>query len=219
MSNDALNPQLEGMEQELRKAVPIAVYDVLRQSVEELRRQGLAAGLKTGDSAPGFALAGAVGQEVSLMAEVSKGPVVLVFYRGGWCPFCNMQLRAYERILPRIRALGASLIAVSPQRPDHTLSQQEKEQLTFTVVSDPDGRVAERYRVLYEVPEPLQRVLREFGGSLPEYNGTDKWLLPVPAVFVVDGRGMIRFAHVDADFMRRAEPERVLLALQALEAQ
>ena len=216
MTDEALNPQLEGMERELRKSVPIAAYDLLRQSVEELRRQGSVEGMKIGEFAPGFALAGAAGQEVSLLAEVAKGPVVLVFYRGGWCPFCNMQLRAYERVLPRIRALGASLVAISPQRPDHTLSQREKEQLTFGVASDPDGRVAERYRILYEVPEALQRVLQEFGGSLAEYNGTDRWLLPVPAVFVVDRHGVIRFAHVDPDFMRRAEPERVLQALQEL---
>jgi peroxiredoxin len=105
---------------------------------------------------------------------------------------------------------------VSPQSPDNTLSQKEKEELAFTVASDPDGLVAEQYRVLYEVPESLKTVLAGFGQSLLEYNATKRWVLPVPATFVIDGNGIIRFAHVDPNFMRRLEPERLLQALQAL---
>jgi peroxiredoxin len=213
---EQLNAQLEGIEQGLRRAVPIEAYETLRQSVEELQRSGIAVGLKAGNPAPDFTLQDATGTQVRLRERLARGPVVLTFYRGGWCPFCNAQLRAYQKVLPQIRELGASLIAVSPQSPDNTLSQTEKEELAFTVASDPRGIVAEQYRVLYEVPESVQAVLAGFGQSLLEYNATDRWVLPVPATFVIDGNGIIRFAHADPNFMRRLEPVRLLQALQAL---
>ena len=171
MTNEALNPQLEGMERELRKSVPIAAYDLLRQSVEELRRQGSVEGMKIGEFAPGFALAGAAGQEVSLLAEVAKGPVVLVFYRGGWCPFCNMQLRAYERVLPGSGRLALRLSRSLRSGPTIRSLNGRRGRLTFGVASDPDGRVAERYAFCTKFPKRFNASCRNSEGAWPNTTG------------------------------------------------
>lgn len=211
---NSLNSDLEKMEQQLKTTIlPVEAFAILQQSIEEHRRTGEARGLTIGDLAPEFALKDAFGREVRLHQQLAKGPVVLTFYRGGWCPFCNRQLQAYQEIVPRMTELGAQLIAVSPQSPDNTLSQTEKEQLTFHVVSDTDGRVAALYRVLYEVSDALKSLYTSMGRNLGEYNGTDRWILPITATFVIDCNARVRFAHTDPNFMRRLEPQVIVRAL------
>nr|WP_264370906.1 redoxin domain-containing protein [Paenibacillus sabinae] len=145
---------------------------------------------------------------MSLYEELTQGPVVLTFYRGGWCPFCSMQLRAYQGIMPDIQAIGAQLIAVSPQSPDNTLSQQEKESLTYQVLSDTEGLAAAQYNILYDVPSYIQEVMQNrFGLNLAEYNASDRWVLPVPATFMIDERAVIRSSYVNPDYMKRLEPQ------------
>nr|WP_263364564.1 redoxin domain-containing protein [Paenibacillus arenilitoris] len=128
-----------------------------------------------------------------------------------------MQLRAYQNILPEIRALGGQLIAVSPQSPDNTLSQKEKDELSFQVLSDTNGLVAAFYRILYDVPAYIQRIMENrFGLNLAEYNATDRWILPIPSTFMIDESGVIRSAHVNPDFMQRPEPDQLLDHLKKL---
>ncbi|MEW9700422.1 peroxiredoxin-like family protein [Paenibacillus sp. SI8] len=212
-----LNKQLQAVEQELKAVIPLEAYRILQQSIEDLQLSGIASGLQVGEEAIDFTLKDALGREINLFNETARGPVILTFYRGGWCPYCNLQLRAYQKVLPQIQELGASIIAVSPQTPDHTLSQQEKEQLSFLVASDTEGHVANQYKVLYEVSDSLKSVLQGFGGDLAAYNGTDRWILPVPATFVIDSKSVIQFAHVDPNFMRRLEPEIILEVLRKIE--
>ncbi|WP_248927921.1 peroxiredoxin-like family protein [Paenibacillus hamazuiensis] len=213
--NDYLNKQLETREEALRSGSP-AEYQILMQSVEYFRQTGIARGLKTGDPAPAFTLTDALGRTVRLTEETAKGPVVLTFYRGGWCPFCNLQLRAYQEYLPQFGEHGASVIAVSPQSPDNSVSQQEKERLPFIVASDMEGRVAERYHVLYEVEGSLRSLYEKFQIDLAKYNASERWFLPVSATFVIDRGAVIRYAYVDPNFMRRLEPEVILQVLRTL---
>jgi peroxiredoxin len=153
---------------------------------------------------------------INLMEAVRNGPVILTFYRGGWCPFCNLQLRAYQEMLPQFGEFGTSLIAVSPQSPDNTLNQHEKEGLDFVVASDTEGRVAEQYRVLYEVSGSLKDLYKKIGLDLASYNSADRWFLPVSATFVIDRDAEIRYAYADPNFMRRLEPEVILRVLETL---
>lgn len=179
--------------------------------IKEQQQSGTVFGLKEGDKAPNFTLTNPLGEQVTLYDELAKSSVVLTFYRGSWCPFCNIQLRGYQQILSDIRKLGAQLIAVSPQSPDNTLTQKEKEQLTFQVLSDPDGRAAESYNILFELPDYLQNTFKNtLKRDLSEFNQTDRWILPIPATYIINKEGIIRYVYVNPDFMKRMEPLEII---------
>ena len=169
---------------------------------------------KVGDRAPGFTLPDQLGRRVSLAAELQQGPVVLIFYRGEWCPYCNVMLRTYGRRTADFSQRGARLVAVSPQTPDHSLTMAEKHSLEFPVLSDEGGEVIGAYGLKYHV---ALRELYEAGGvDLAEFNGEGGWILPAPAVFVIDREGIVRFVSVNGDYSQRAEPDEALAALDSL---
>lgn len=180
------------------------------QAIKELEESGVARGLKKGDHAPNFTLPDATGRNVSLKDELAKGPVILSFYRGGWCPYCNLELRAYQRALPNIKDAGAQLIAISPQTPDASLSTKEKDELEFFVLSDQGGKVAKAYALLFKMQDELIELYKKSGIGVPAHNGNEDWELPKPATFVVDRQGEIVFAHVDSDYTKRTDPEEVI---------
>ncbi|WP_127532869.1 peroxiredoxin-like family protein [Paenibacillus kobensis] len=212
-----LKPQLDETKQLFMIRQPEEVQSALFRLIREQQQSGEVYGLQEGQQAPDFTLTSATGAEVRLFDQLSSGPVVLVFYRGAWCPYCNIQLRAYERILPEIQALGGQLIALCPQKPDHTLTQQEKEQLTFHVLSDTDGTAASSFEVLFEVPPYVQDImLNKFKIDLTDYNATDRWILPIPSTFIIDQSGVTRSAYVNPDFMQRQEPQDILERLKNL---
>jgi peroxiredoxin len=154
------------------------------------------------------------GGNASLEQLLREGPVALVFYRGQWCPYCDLALRAYQEVLPQIRALGAMLVAISPQTPDASLSTAEKRGLAFPVLSDQGNRVARSYGLVFTVAEGLGRLHQAFGIDLARSNGDASNELPVPGVFVVARGGQIAFAYVEADFRRRLEPAELLRQLE-----
>lgn len=196
---------------------PEEVQLALFRHIKEQQESGIAFGLKEGDKAPNFTLTDPLGKQVNLYDELAKGPVVLTFYRGSWCPYCNIQLRAYQQALTEIEKFGGQLIAVTPQSPDNSLSHQEKEELTFQVLSDSNGSVSDSYKVLYEVPDYVQDVFtQKFGLDLTEFNKTARWILPVPATFIIDKQGIIRRAHVNPDYTKRMEPQEILDQLKKL---
>ena len=169
-----------------------------------------------GDIAPDFTLPNASDKQINLQNYLAKGPVILNFYRGGWCPYCNLELRAYQQILPEIKSIGASLIAISPQTPDNSLSTAEKNDLEFDVLSDVGFEVAKAYGLIFALPEKLQKLYANWGTSLPEVNGIDGWTLPVPATFVLAPDGRIILADVNADYTQRLEPQKALEAIKSL---
>lgn len=171
-----------------------------------------------GESAPDFTLPDAHGAPVSLAGLLAKGAVVATFYRGGWCPYCNIQLRAYQAILPEMTALGATLVAISPQAPDGSLSTAEKNALSFPVLSDLGNRAARAFGLVYALPQELRDALTSAGKALPGVNGDQSWELPVPATFVIGRDGRIALAHIDIDYRKRLEPDVILAALRSLAA-
>jgi peroxiredoxin len=171
---------------------------------------------KVGEAAPEFTLPDQLGRDVSLAGERAQGPVVLIFYRGEWCPYCNLILRTYASRAADFAERGARLVAVSVQTPDHSLSMAEKHELEFPVLSDEGGDVVSRYGLLYEVDEEVQGVYKAVGNDLAQFNGKGGWILPAPAVFVVDGEGTVRFVSVNGNWSERTEPDEVLTALDAL---
>lgn len=171
---------------------------------------------KPGDLAPEFSLPSATGETVSLLEALAAGPVVLSFYRGAWCPYCNIQLAAYERALPAITDAGGHLVAISPQKPDGSLSMKQKNDLTFEVLSDAGNMVAEKYGLVYTMPDDLKAAYSSFGVDLAAINGDDNWKLPIPATFVIGGNGRIQLAHTEADYRKRLSPEAIVASLRAL---
>ncbi|MEO0558432.1 MAG: peroxiredoxin-like family protein [Bacteroidota bacterium] len=169
-----------------------------------------------GDEAPNFTLPNATGGEMELAAALAEGPVVLTFYRGSWCPYCNTELRDLQAVLPEIEAAGASLIAISPQQPDSSLSMQEKNDLSFPVLSDAGNEVSRAYGLVFSVGEDVKERYAASGIDLAAINGDDAWELPVPATYVIDTNSVIRFAFVEADYTQRAAPRQILDALRSL---
>ncbi len=175
--------------------------------------------LGVGDRAPDFALPDAMGQTVRLETLLVDGPVVLTFYRGAWCPYCNTQLRDYQEALAQFEAAGARLVAVSPQSPDSSVSMAERNDLAYSVLSDAGGRVSSAYGLLFRVDDQTRARYQAVGVDLERYHGaapgTDAaWALPVPATYVIDRSGTIRAAFVEADYTQRASPRQVLDALR-----
>ena len=194
-------------------------FTILTDDMNRVRSSGvLDHALKVNDPAPDFSLPDAFGHEISLRTLLGTGPVVISFYRGEWCPFCNLELRAMQQALPEINKLGANLIAISPEKPDNGIVLTEKNKLTFPVLSDFRNAVARQFGIVFRVGDEVQDLSRNvFRNDLALRNGEDSYELPVPATFVIDGRGIVRFAHVNVDYMTgRVEPEEVIAALETI---
>lgn len=172
--------------------------------------------LREGDKASDFELPDALGRPVRLSDLLGKGPVILSFYRGQWCPFCNIELRALQRALDQVESAGATLVAVSPNTPDTSLTTVEKLGLEFPVLSDQDNLVAKRFNLVYEMTPENIEMYREIGRDVAAMNGSDKWELPIPATYVIDRDLTIGYAFIDLNHRRRAEPSEVIAVAQSL---
>jgi peroxiredoxin len=197
--------------------IPAEIAGRIKTGVDEVTTSGVAPGLAVGDTAPDFTLGDASGRQVVLAELLATGPVVVTFYRGEWCPYCNLQLRALQQALPEITARGATLVAISPQAPDHGLTMTEKNELAFPVLSDLDQSVSESYKVRFDLTGELEDLqVNLFQNDPAEQNADGRRSLPVPSTFVIDRTGTVRFAWVDADWRVRAEPSDVIAALEGL---
>lgn len=199
-----------------QRAAPERVA-MMEAATADLRATGIESrALQRGDKAPDLTLPDALNQPVRLSTLWQQGPLVLIFYRGGWCPYCNLELRAWQQRLPTLQHMGAQLVAVSPQTPDNSLSTAQKNELAFPVLSDSALQAASAFGVAFEMPPELIELYSRVGNDLPVLNGNGRWVLPVPATYLIDRDGRIAFAQVDADYRERAEPEEVLAAVAAL---
>jgi peroxiredoxin len=166
---------------------------------------------QVGDRAPAIRLRDQHGETFDVATLLAKGPVVVTFYRGGWCPFCNLELKAYKAALPRITAAGASMVAISPEKPDDTVSTAEKNALSFPVLSD----VGKAFGVVYAFTDDVRQVYDGFKLDIPSKNGApDDWSLPLSATYVIDSDGIIQFADTRVDYRERTDPLDVLRLLE-----
>ena len=200
----------------VRRAAPGRV-SLLEGGIGALRRSGLLdTALGAGQLAPAFELPDEDGAPVSLDALLARGPAVVTFFRGGWCPYCSLQLRAYGAMLPALAALGAGLVAVSPQKLELSRAVAAQYDLRFPMLSDAGSRVARRYGLVYQLSPALQDVHARSGVVLPDINDDADWQLPVPATFVVEPSGRVALSYVDVDYRNRLEPAEILAALRSL---
>jgi peroxiredoxin len=210
---DAFKADFEG-----HKAPPAAVA-VMHKATADLIASGQAdRALKAGARAPEFALPDVHGALVRSAALVERGPLVLTFYRGVWCPYCNMDLQAIEAAADEIRALGASLVAISPQTAPNRRKSERENALSFPILSDHGNAVADMFGLRFRLPDDLIALYKGFGNDLPTGNGEDSWTLPMPARYVIGTDGVIAYAEVNPDYTRRPDPAELLPVLRRLRA-
>lgn len=195
--------------------LPSDVLDVFDRSIEGFLREGVPTGaVALGDSLESFTLDDASGNPVTLDQLVADGPAVIVFYRGGWCPYCNLALRTYQReLLPELDKFGSRLVAISPQSPDQSLSTAEKLELEFTVLSDPGSRLARRIGISFQQSEDVLEAQRKLGLDLAQVNAEGSIELPRPTVLIVDAEHTVRFVDVQPDYTARTEVANIFRAL------
>lgn len=211
----SLTSELAAFRADFMGAAPPKIRDAMGQADLELAQSGITErALKAGDLAPDFELPGVDGRTTRLSTLLREGPVVVSFYRGGWCPYCNLELRALQSVLPQVRALGAQLLAISPQTPDESLTTAEKNALAFPVLSDVGSDTARSFGIAFNLAEALRPIYARFGHALPDRNGDDSWVLPIPATYVIGKSGRIVLAYVDIDYRNRLDPTDIVRALQ-----
>ena len=200
----------------IAKYVPAETQAVHAQAVAELREKRLAVNiLPVGAKAPQFELQDHDGKAVSSYALLSKGPLVLCFIRGRWCPFCVGQMEAMNLILPEIEHAGASFIAISPQTVKQSFFMHDQHKLRFPLLSDAGNEVARQFGLTYRVPPQQEAVYRRAFVNLPFTNGDDSWELPIPATYILDRDGTVLYASANEDYTERPEPTEIVRTLDA----
>lgn len=196
---------------------PPEIHAVMERATAELISSGAAGrARKVGDQAPEFTLNDPDGNPLSSAALLAKGPLVLSFYRGVWCPYCNMELQALEAARATIESLGANLVAISPQKPANSRRSSRENKLGFPILSDPGNEVAAAFGLRFELPDYLAELYKSRGNNLPVTNGDESWTLPMPGRFVIGQDRTILYAEVNPDYTQRPEPGDMLPALRAV---
>lgn len=194
---------------------PADIHPIMERATAELIASGASdKALKVGDKAPLFTLKDPDGHPVSSAESLAKGPLVLTFYRGVWCPYCNMELQALQDFLPMLQDAGASLLAISPQIAANSRKSMRTNGLTFPILSDTHNDVAHALGLRFELPDYLIELYKNLRNDLPTFNDDPSWTLPMPARYVIGQDGVIRYAEVNPDYTQRPEPEAMLDAIR-----
>jgi peroxiredoxin len=207
----SLNEHLDSLTAKLRAMVPAERLAVIDLGAAQLSYSGLAdRALKIGDLAPSFELPDGDGMLWRSEELLRSGPLVIVFYRGRWCAYCNAQLAALQEVHPQIAEARASLIAISPQTQKHSYMTRDMHKLRFPVLSDQGNQVAKKFGLVYRLSPEMQAMYESIMTKLPGYNGDQSWELPLAATYIVQADGNISWARIDADWRHRPEPEEIL---------
>lgn len=207
----SLAQQLEELTRKLHALVPAERLAVVDQAINQLEVSGIGERtLSAGETAPAFQLSDGDGMMWRSGDLLRSGPLVIVFYRGRWCAYCNTQLAALQEIHARVAAAGGSLVAVSPQTQKHSYMTRDMHKLRFPVLSDPGNQLAGKFGLVWRLPPELQQMYEAIMTKLPGYNGDQSWELPLAATYIVQPDGKISFARVDVDWRKRPAPEDIL---------
>lgn len=209
-----LTAQLKELADNSVQRHPGAAQEIMQNGITELIASKLVdKATKTGDTFPDFTLPNAEGVDVSLNSLLEKGKVVATFYRGGWCPYCNLELKALQAALPEIKEKGASLIAITPETPDNTLSTKEKNELDFEVLTSANNELAKSLNLVFELPSSLSALYSKFGINLKENQGNDSNELPIAATYIINQDRTVSYHFLQEDYKLRADPSEIVKAL------
>lgn len=215
--DESLSAQLQQMADQAAARFPAAALKTMSDAVETVRATDIEKSAKqVGDKAVDAKLQSWRGDDVQLSELWKQSPIVLMWYRGGWCPYCNIQLRAMQAELKNIEGAGAKLVVLTPELPEKAKQTAEANDIDFVSLHDKDNQVAEKYGIVFSLPESIVPMYRD-RLKLGEYNGNDAMELPLAATYVIDTSGTIQYAFLDADYKQRAEPAEVVEAVEKLE--
>ena len=213
----SLKNNIDAFKSEFLPQIPEQLRNTMDKAQQALKDSRIAErALAAGNDAVDFTLPNARGEQVSSEALRQQGPIVVSFYRGGWCPYCGLELKALQSVNAEIEALGARLVAISPQRPDESLSTAEKNQLEFEVLSDVNSKVADQYGLTFSLDEDLRPIYKNWGADVAAVNDDPDCKLPLPATYVISQDGKIVHSFVEEDYTERLEPDEILNALREL---
>jgi peroxiredoxin len=194
---------------------PPEIHPVMERATAELIASGQAGrAIKAGDLAPHFNLKDQDGNDVSSAALLIKGPLVVTFYRGVWCPYCNIELQAINAVLPQIQAYGANVMAISPQTPVNSRKSVRTNELGFPVLSDAGGQTGADFGLRFALPDYLVELYKNLKNDLPAFNNDPSWTLPMPARYVIGQDGIVLYSEVNPDYTRRPEPSDMFPVLE-----
>jgi peroxiredoxin len=214
-----LDERLKALRSKESADTPDNLKAILSTELKALISSGLAKrAVKAGDKAPEFVLPDADGNTVASADLLRQGALVVTFYRGFWCPFCNADLQAVEAAAERIRGFGASLVAISPQTPANSRLSLQENHLSFPILSDKNCELADKFGIRWLPSQALQGVYRNFGTDVGKFNGDGSWAIPMPARYVIAPDGIVAYAKVNANYTHRPEPGDVCPVLEKLKA-
>lgn len=208
--------EIKKYQEAFKEKVPEDIQKVMLDATEELKRLSLSKdALKVSDKAINFELPNAVNKPVSLKEALENNEFVVInFYRGQWCPYCNLELKALQTINDELVKLNAKIIAISPQTPDSSLSTKEKNELAFEVLSDKENKVAKEYGLVFSLAEELRPIYKSFGIDIEGSNKEDSYELPMPATYIINKNQEIIYSFIDEDYTKRSEPQTILDIIQ-----
>ncbi|MDG3085066.1 peroxiredoxin-like family protein [Vibrio hannami] len=213
----SLQKQLDTFKEQFKKQAPAPAYEAFNRSTQELIESGQADNaLKVGNEAPDFVLSDSEGNDVALKTLLANGPVVISFYRGVWCPYCNIELQALEAAAKDIAAKGATLVAISMQGAADSRKSQRDNNLSFPILTDNAGELANKFGIRWQVQDYVIEFKKMFNVVLPDIHGDGQWNLPMPARYVIDTDGTIAYAEVNPDYTQRPEPSDLFPVLDSL---
>ncbi len=211
----SLKHDIEKMQETLFQQLPAQAVVKLATGRQELVRSGIAdKALKKGDKAPAFSLPAVTGKLIHSTELLQKGPLVVSFYRGGWCPYCDLELRALQRVLNDIETLGAQLVVISPQIPEASRATSDDRDLQFEVLSDVGNTVARAFGLVFTLDRELKELYLTLDIDLSAANGNDSGELPIPATYIIAPDNTIIYSYVNADYTQRAEPGDIIAAIK-----
>ena len=209
-----LRDQLKEYADTSAKNMPEEAKNIMQAGIDKLEKTDIIKNAtKKGDVFPDFSLPNAKGELISLDALLEKGKVVLTFYRGGWCPYCNLALRALQNVIPEIKEKNATLVAITPETPDNTLSVKEKNKLDFEVLTSRNNELARFLGLTYRLPKELTTLYQKFGIDLTESQGNNDNELPIAATYIIEKDKKITYSFISEDYKLRAEPSDIIAAL------
>ncbi|GAA0397007.1 peroxiredoxin-like family protein [Cocleimonas flava] len=211
-----LKEEIDAYEVVKAQNVPAPTLAIMNDATTDLIATGIEnKALKTGDKIPEFSLPNQNNVVSSITERLDASMLVITFYRGGWCPYCNFELNAFQKMIPEFEAAGAKLIAISPEVPDHSLSTQQKHDLSFDILYDKGNEISKEFGLVFTLPQEIRSIYDTFGIDVVDHNGDDTFELPLPATYVVNQAGEIVYDFVDPDYTKRSEPADVLAAVKA----